>query len=72
MPSRVHTMNAPAATGGRPYESRRAVLEAVARSEFLSVARPDGALYAGKTTLDATAKNVLVVITNTGHKPLTK
>jgi alanine-synthesizing transaminase len=32
--------------GGRMYESRRAILEAVERSRFLSVARPHGALYA--------------------------
>ena len=33
---------------------------------------PDGALYAGKTTLDAKAKNIQVVITNSGHKPMAK
>jgi hypothetical protein len=33
---------------------------------------PDGALYAAQTTLDATAKNIQVVITNTGHKPVTR
>jgi alanine-synthesizing transaminase len=32
--------------GGRMFESRRAILEAVERSRFLSVARPAGALYA--------------------------
>lgn len=32
--------------GGRLFESRRAVLAAVARSRFLSVAQPAGALYA--------------------------
>ncbi len=32
--------------GGRLYESRRAVLDAVARSEFLDVVAPSGALYA--------------------------
>jgi hypothetical protein len=32
---------------------------------------PDGALYAAKTTLDAKAKNIQVVITNSGHKPVT-
>jgi hypothetical protein len=36
------------------------------------VTLPDGALYAGKTTLDAKAKNIQVVITNSGHKPLAK
>jgi hypothetical protein len=30
---------------------------------------PDGALYSAQTTLDATAKNIQVVITNSGHKP---
>jgi hypothetical protein len=33
---------------------------------------PDGALYAAKTTLDAKAKNITVVITNSGHKPMAK
>jgi hypothetical protein len=33
---------------------------------------PDGALYAAKTTLDAKAKNITVVITNSGHRPMTK
>ena len=33
---------------------------------------PDGALYAGKTTLDAKAKNIQVVITNSGHRPMAK
>jgi hypothetical protein len=33
---------------------------------------PDGALYAAKTVLDAKAKNIQVVITNAGHKPVTK
>ncbi|MFO0042807.1 MAG: aminotransferase class I/II-fold pyridoxal phosphate-dependent enzyme [Pseudomonadota bacterium] len=32
--------------GGRMFESRRAILDAVARSRFLSVSRPAGALYA--------------------------
>jgi alanine-synthesizing transaminase len=31
--------------GGRLYESRRAVMEAVAASEFLTMAKPAGALY---------------------------
>jgi len=31
---------------------------------------PDGALYAAQTTLDAKAKNIQVVITNSGHKPM--
>jgi hypothetical protein len=30
----------------------------------------DGTSYTAKTTLDAKAKNVRVVVTNTGHKPL--
>ena len=40
------TISALTRPGGRLHESRRAVLEAVAGSEFLSVVRPDGALYA--------------------------
>ena len=32
--------------GGRLYESRKAIIDAVARSKYLRVARPDGALYA--------------------------
>ena len=33
---------------------------------------PDGALYAAQTTLDAKAKNIQVVITNSGHKPVAR
>ena len=33
---------------------------------------PDGALYAAQTTLDAKAKNIKVVITNSGHKPVAR
>jgi hypothetical protein len=33
---------------------------------------PDGALYAGQTTLDAKAKNIRVVIQNSGHRPVSK
>jgi len=33
---------------------------------------PDGAVYAAQTTLDAKAKNIRVVIQNSGHKPLAK
>jgi hypothetical protein len=33
---------------------------------------PDGAMYAATTTLDAKAKNITVVITNSGHKPMAK
>jgi hypothetical protein len=33
---------------------------------------PDGALYAAQTTLDAKAKNIQVVITNAGHKPMAR
>ncbi len=33
-------------------------------------ALPDGAVYAGQTTFDATAKNITVVIQNSGHRPL--
>ena len=32
----------------------------------------DGAFYAAQTTLDATAKNIKVVITNSGHKPMAR
>lgn len=35
-------------------------------------ALPDGATYAGQTTLDAKAKNITVVIQNSGHKPVAK
>jgi hypothetical protein len=31
---------------------------------------PDGAIYAGRTTLDAKAKNITVVIQNSGHRPV--
>lgn len=40
------TISALTAPGGRLFESRRAVIEAVARSEFLSLVPPAGALYA--------------------------
>jgi hypothetical protein len=33
---------------------------------------PDGAMYAGQTTLDAKAKNMTVVIQNSGHRPMAK
>jgi hypothetical protein len=33
---------------------------------------PDGALYAAQTTLDAKAKNITVVIQNSGHKPVSR
>ncbi len=33
---------------------------------------PDGALYAGQTTLDAKAKNIRVVIQNSGHRPVAR
>ena len=32
----------------------------------------DGTSYTSQTTLDAKAKNVRVVIQNTGHKPIAK
>jgi alanine-synthesizing transaminase len=32
--------------GGRLYESRRAILDAVSRSKYLRLSKPDGALYA--------------------------
>jgi hypothetical protein len=35
-------------------------------------ALPDGALYAAQTTLDAKAKNIQVVITNSGYKPVAR
>ena len=31
---------------------------------------PDGAIYVGQTTLQAPAKNITVVIQNTGYKPV--
>lgn len=40
------TIGALTAPGGRLYESRRAVIEACAASEFLDVVAPQGALYA--------------------------
>jgi len=42
-PDTISALTGPA---GRLHESRRAVLDAVARSRFLSVAKPQGALYA--------------------------
>ena len=33
---------------------------------------PDGALYAAQTTLDAKAKNLSVVIQNSGHRPMSQ
>ena len=33
---------------------------------------PDGALYAAQTTLDASAKNIKVVIQNSGHRPVSR
>jgi hypothetical protein len=33
---------------------------------------PDGAIYAGQTTLEAKAKNMTVVVQNTGYKPVQK
>src|ERR1700734_2739091 len=39
----IHELTRP---GGRLYESRRAILEGVARSKYLRLARPMGALYA--------------------------
>jgi hypothetical protein len=33
---------------------------------------PDGALYAAQTTLDVKAKNITVVIQNSGHKPVAR
>jgi hypothetical protein len=35
-------------------------------------ALPDGAIYAGQTTLDAKAKNIQVVIQNSGHRPVSQ
>jgi len=31
---------------------------------------PDGAIYAGQTTLEAKAKNITVVVQNSGHRPV--
>jgi alanine-synthesizing transaminase len=39
----IHELVSP---GGRLYESRRAVIEAVQASRYLTLARPDGAMYA--------------------------
>jgi hypothetical protein len=33
---------------------------------------PDGAVYASQTTLNAPAKNIQVVITNSGHRPMAR
>jgi hypothetical protein len=33
---------------------------------------PDGAVFAAQTTLDAKAKNITVVIQNSGHRPVSK
>lgn len=33
---------------------------------------PDGAIYAGQTTLEAKAKNITVVIQNSGYRPVAK
>ena len=33
---------------------------------------PDGALYAAQTTLEAKAKNIRVVVQNSGYRPLAK
>jgi hypothetical protein len=33
-------------------------------------ALPDGTTYTAQTTLDAKAKNIRVVIENSGHRPL--
>jgi len=35
-------------------------------------ALPDGAIYAAQTTLDAKAKNITVVIQNSGYRPVSK
>jgi hypothetical protein len=35
-------------------------------------ALPDGAIYAAQTTLDAKAKNITVVIQNSGHRPVAR
>ena len=35
-------------------------------------ALPDGATYAAQTTLEAKAKNIRVVIQNSGHRPLSQ
>jgi hypothetical protein len=33
---------------------------------------PDGAIYAGQTTLEAKAKNITVVVQNSGHRPVAR
>jgi hypothetical protein len=33
-------------------------------------ALPDGASYTAQTTLDAKAKNITVVVQNSGHRPM--
>jgi len=38
----------------------------------LMSALPDGAIYAAQTTLDAKAKNITVVIQNSGYRPVSK
>ena len=35
-------------------------------------ALPDGAIFAGQTTLEAKAKNITVVIQNSGHRPVSQ
>jgi hypothetical protein len=35
-------------------------------------ALPDGAIYAAQTTLEAKAKNIAVVIQNSGYRPVSK
>ncbi len=35
-------------------------------------ALPDGAIYSARTTLEAKAKNITVVIQNSGHRPVSK
>jgi len=38
----------------------------------VAISGADGALYAAQTTLDAKAKNITVVIQNSGHRPVAK
>ncbi|RBD97849.1 pyridoxal phosphate-dependent aminotransferase, partial [Xanthomonas oryzae pv. oryzae] len=51
------TISALCAPGGRLYETRRAVIEACAASEHLSLVAPAGALYAFPAVVGAAARN---------------
>jgi hypothetical protein len=49
----------------RKYEQDDVVTLAVQMSSL-----PDGAIYAGQTTLEAKAKNITVVVQNSGYRPV--